>query len=470
MRVVALALAAGGLGMLWWSSTAAGRGRRREARFVSRHQVGALRRRHGEANRLPLGTFATPRWRRTRTHLASPTGDSVLILGPTRSGKTSSLVVPALLSWQGPIVAASVKDDLVGETAAWRRQQGPCFVVDPSAPHGELGACFDPVTLSTSFEAARAMAADLATPPQAAVVSGEMAFWSQLAAKLLAPLLLAASVTDADLATVIRWVDRRALGEPWEVLEDHGLDRALDALGASLARDERQLGSVYATLEAILEPLAMTVDAAARPLDPVQLLRQSGTLYLCAPTHQQRRFQALFTATTSAVLRHGFDLARRQGGRLDQPLLVVLDEAAAIAPLEELDVLAATCAGHGITLVTCFQDLAQIRARYQDRATTVVNNHRTRVLLGGLADEGATSMLGAMTGTAREPVRPRREASALGERRALIEPHELRAQPAFTGVVISGRMSAVRLRLLPWWKQRDLRMRGPGRPRGVSVG
>ncbi len=467
--MVVLVLCGLGLLVVWWASASGGRSRQREARFVGRHQLGTLRRSGHEVNRLPLGAFATRRWRRTSTHLVAPAGDSLLILGPTRSGKTSSLVVPALLAWEGPILAASVKDDLVHQTAAWRRQQGPCFVVDPSSPDQGLGAHFDPVTLSASFDGARTMAADLARPTSDAPISGEMAFWAQLAAKLLAPLLLAASRGGGTLATVVGWVDRRAMEEPWEILERHGQDRALDALAASLARDERQLGSVYATLEAVLDPLDETARGTGHALDPAQVLARCGTVYLCAPVHEQRRFQTLFMATTNAVLRHGFDLARQQGGRLHHPLLVVLDEAAAIAPLEELDVLAATCAGHGITLVTCFQDLAQVRARYHDRATTVVNNHRTRVLLGGLADEGATTMLGSMTGTVREPVRAARQTEVLGERRALIEAHELRAQPAFTGLVISGRLSVARLRLLPWWTQRGLRDRGPGTPSGASV-
>ena len=65
---------------------------------------------------------------------------------------------------------------------------------------------------------------------------------------------------------------------------------------------------------------------------------------------------------------------------------MVLDEAANIAPLAELDGLAATCAGHGVQLVTVWQDLAQVAARYGERAATVVNNHRAKVFLSGIAD------------------------------------------------------------------------------------
>ena len=64
----------------------------------------------------------------------------------------------------------------------------------------------------------------------------------------------------------------------------------------------------------------------------------------------------------------------------------MLDEAAHIAPLAELDGLAATCASHGIQLVTVWQDLAQVRARYGARAPTVLNNHRAKLFLPGIAD------------------------------------------------------------------------------------
>ena len=65
---------------------------------------------------------------------------------------------------------------------------------------------------------------------------------------------------------------------------------------------------------------------------------------------------------------------------------MVLDEAAQLAPLHDLDQLAATASGQHITLMTVFQDFSQIQARFGERAATVVNNHRCRVVLAGLSD------------------------------------------------------------------------------------
>src|SRR4029077_9824772 len=42
---------------------------------------------------------------------------SVLIIGPTRSGKTAGLVIPNLLDWDGPAIATSTKSELVELTA-----------------------------------------------------------------------------------------------------------------------------------------------------------------------------------------------------------------------------------------------------------------------------------------------------------------------------------------------------------------
>jgi type IV secretory pathway TraG/TraD family ATPase VirD4 len=174
---------------------------------------------------------------------------------------------------------------------------------------------------------------------------------------------------------------------------------------------------------------------------------------------------------TNELLHAAFSLARRQGGSLERPLLVVLDEAAAIAPIKELDVIAATCASHGITLVTCFQDIAQIRARYGERWATVVNNHRTRIFLSGLADPNVSEVLGSLTGEIAGPA-PRSTVKGSpafsSPRRRLIEPHDLRVLPSFRGIVISGSLPPFRLALVPWWKSERRQPRGAEVPAGYA--
>src|SRR5487761_663501 len=63
--------------------------------------------------------------------LQSPAEDNVLLLGVQRSGKTSTVVVPTLLSWSGSVVATSTKEELVRLTARHRGALGEVSVFAP---------------------------------------------------------------------------------------------------------------------------------------------------------------------------------------------------------------------------------------------------------------------------------------------------------------------------------------------------
>ncbi len=174
-----------------------------------------------------------------------------------------------------------------------------------------------------------------------------------------------------------------------------------------------------------------------------------------------------FPGLTQAVLSRAFDVATKTGRPLDPPLLVVLDEAAHIAPLPELDGLAATCASHGIQIVTVWQDLAQVRGRYGARAPTVLNNHRAKLFLPGIADpdtlEYASRLIGdeeaPQPSVTRDPA-GRRSTSTTTSPRRLLPPECLRCLERGRGVLVYGTLPPVRLQLRPWWAQR----RGVARP------
>jgi len=66
--------------------------------------------------------------------------------------------------------------------------------------------------------------------------------------------------------------------------------------------------------------------------------------------------------------------------------MLMLDEAAHVAPLRNLPTLAATGAGQGIQICSVWQDLAQIEQIYSRSARSLINNHTARVFLPGNGD------------------------------------------------------------------------------------
>jgi len=202
---------------------------------------------------------------------------------------------------------------------------------------------------------------------------------------------------------------------------------------ATLADHEpRTVDAVMTTIEAMLAPWALR-----QPLARLgDLLEGDDTCYLVAPRDEQRRHESLMRGALNQVIA---EQQRRVDAGVARELLVVLDEAASVAPLEDLDQLAATGSGLRITLLTVFQDFSQIEGRFAERAATIVNNHATRLVLGGLADHrGATYLPEAFEGTSRPP---------------------LRRWPKGSAVLVSGRDPVTHTRLVPWWRSPRMRTR-----------
>ena len=133
---------------------------------------------------------------------------------------------------------------------------------------------------------------------------------------------------------------------------------------ATRNREEKQRSSVYTTTETIVSVFAdQRVQRKTESADytPGRLLDGGkNTLYLSAPLHEQERLRPLFSMLVQELLAHTYERAATDGP-LDPPLLLLLDEAANIAPIPNLDAIASTAAGQGIQLVSIFHDMAQLR-------------------------------------------------------------------------------------------------------------
>jgi type IV secretion system protein VirD4 len=177
VALVAVAVLSGGLA---WRLRPARRGRG-AARWARSPDLRALGGRRRAGGRLVIG-------RAGRRLVATEARHSVLVMGPTQSGKTTGLAIPAILEWDGPVVATSVKDDLAARTIAWRRTVGPCAVFDPTMGSGLGGASlarWSPVDACTDWTAAQKMASWLVESTPGRRGMADAAFWYATAAKQL---------------------------------------------------------------------------------------------------------------------------------------------------------------------------------------------------------------------------------------------------------------------------------------------
>jgi type IV secretion system protein VirD4 len=380
------------------------------------------------------------------------------------------------------VLATSVKTDLLRDTIDARRRRGRVQLFDPAASTGMDASSWTPLEGCASWAGARKTAAWLA---EGASVSKrgltDADFWYSTAAKLLAPMFFAAATSGRTIADVITWLDTQEEDEILDALFEADISPATHAFEASIGRDDRQRSSVYATAETILEAYAdpgVLLRARSAEIRPEALLDGGhNTLYLSATVREQRRLRPVFVALLESVIEAAYAQSAASGRPLDPPLLVVLDEAANIAPLPDLDVIAATGAGHGVQLVTVLQDLAQAHDRWgRDRADTIVNNHRARVIGGGIADERTLEYVSKITGDTE--VRQQSSTSAEQGRhstttstayRSLAPANSMREAKHGTATLIYGALPPARIAFRPWYGDARLSELALGRPKTPCV-
>jgi type IV secretion system protein VirD4 len=455
--------------------TAALRARSSGARWAS---GGELRPLHGaaRAGRLALG--------RCRGRLLYAEQRHALVaFGPPQSGKSAGLAVPALLEWDGPAVASSIKTDLLATTEARRRALGRVFVFDPFALSGVEAQTWSPLRGAATWDGALEVAWRLAAAgelDQRGVEGGD--FWAIAAEQRLAPLLYTAARTDAGMDAVVRWTygqGSRELdaavsqltGSARDEAELEGAHAAYDALRAFEAQADRTRSSIEATAQGLLRAYRFArVLRSARgcDIDPDRLLDERSTLYLIGDAKASKLLRPIFLALLSEIVDRAYERATLAGGRLELPLLLCLDEAGNVAPLPNLAEVASTAPSHNIQLVSIFHDLAQARSRYGKQAETVVNSHRARMLLPGVADLETLRYFSGLAGEAEVRDTTRTTGTGGGsrttgvKRRPLVAPEDLRQLPAGDAFLLYGRIAPAQVRLRMWFADRRLRALAKG--------
>ena len=455
---------------LWPARLAAAR----SSRWARASDVRRLVVRAPSSGRLVLGRVAG-------RLVAAEQRHSVIVLAPTQSGKTTGLAVPAVLEWDGPVLACSVKTDLLRDTLACRAHTGEVMVFDPTAITGFPRAGWSPLCASHTWQAARETADRLVASAQPAHGSGEATFWNQAGARYLAPLLFAAASTHRTMVDVVRWVDTddqeqitNALGgELWEKprTPDARDERAaLETLDGIWRSDDRLRSSLVMTaalaLKAYADPTVQECSREGELTADWLLDGGANTAYLCATVTDQARLRPLFVTLIDEITSEVYARSARTGMPIDPPLLVVLDEAANIAPLPDLDQLASTGAGQGIQLVTVVQDLEQMRARWPQRAETIFNNHRAKVIGAGITCPTTLQHVARILGD--EEIRQTSTSTSSGEAgrhattesstwRALAPANVVREGRPGSAVLIYDNLPPAQLQLRPWYADRHLK-------------
>lgn len=398
--------------------------------------------------------------------------DSYLILGPPRSGKGVHLVIPHTLDAAGPVLVTSTRPDTFHATRQIRAGRGPVLAFDPQqlapdAPRlrwSPTRGCEDPLI---AINRARALAAGTGLQQGDGGSAGQD-YWQQMVAAVLRSYLHAAALTGRSVGDILAWASRPTDPTPVRILKSEPAAAGgwAEELAAQAGADPRQRDSVWSGIRRAVDSLAdPRVLATCSPttgdaFDPAAFLRDNGTLYLLGTTGAQLSVAPLIAALLEDLLDTARTLAATSPqGRLDPPLLLLLDEAANIAPIPTLPNLLADGGGTGITTVVVLQSLAQARARWgASGADAIWDAATTKIILGGLAHADDLQRISRLAGEIDLPHMTRSHGNggpshSLTTRRLPALPLErLRCLPAGQALLLARRCPPAQVRLTPWWQ------------------
>jgi type IV secretion system protein VirD4 len=401
--------------------------------------------------------------------------DSILVIGPPRSGKGLHLVINAILDAPGAVVTTSTRPDNIVATIAARKERGPVAVFDPQHLTAGLptiegnGVRWSPIRGCEQPLTAMIRAAGLASTTGLSAGGVESGgFWEGKARSALQSLLHAAAIEQLPTRALFEWsLSPSAATDAVGILASRpqAAPGWADALDGMINADPRTRDSIWMAVSqalacladpAVLEAVSPDPDDA---FDPRDFLMQNGTLYLLATgagAGASWPLVAAFMEDLTEVARHF--AAGSTGARLDPPLLLALDEIGNLAPLPSLPVLMAEGGGTGITTMPVLQSLSQARNKWGDHAaSTIWDASIVKVILGGASASKDLQELSVLIGERDE----RSDTVTLGDygarslqrstrRVAVMPPERIRTLPFGVALVLLRSAPPIVTGLRPW--------------------
>lgn len=320
----------------------------------------------------------------TLRYLVHSGREHVLCIGPTRSGKTASTLIPTLLTYPYSMVIYDPKGELYQRTAGWRTKEAGNRIIR-LAPAGVENSArwnpFDRVRIGTPYEFRDvANIIEQVADPKGKGLSGH---WEPTAANFMAGVSL----------HLIDLVQRCTFFEMLEMIDDPSRD-VNELLAEMIKSKNPQVGQVGRGMKSTAEKERASIISTARTLlriyrDPVVGLNTSHsdftidelmngdrpvTLYVETRGEDELRMRPLVRLFLTLAIGQLISKPPTMVKGVEKiphkyPMLLAIDEFASLGEMEPLEIALSKSAGAGITALLLAQDHEQIVKAYTQNET-----------------------------------------------------------------------------------------------------
>ncbi|WP_433919803.1 TraM recognition domain-containing protein [Streptomyces canus] len=389
---------------------------------------------------------------------------AVAIMAP-RSGKTTSLAIPSILNAPGPVLLTSNKaaGDAYTATLDARAAVGRTWSMDPQQiAHAERAMWWNPLSDAKTLDGAGRLAGHFLAASVDASQQGD--FWSKAGSNILSQLFLAAALAKRPITDVMQWLAFPADRTPLDVLRDHGFAAVAAQLKGTVEGPPETRDGIYETARQYAAALLNSEIAAwvipqknVAEFKPSEFVTSKDTLYLLSKDGGGGA-SALIAACADSVMRAATAQAERVGGRLDPPMLAILDEAANVCKISDLPDLYSHLGSRGIIPITILQSYRQGQKVWGDAGMDAMWSASTIKVIGsGIDDPDFADKLSRLIGdhdvetTSTSTSESGKSTSVSTRQERILAADAIRALPKGTALAFATGMRAAMLDLRPWY-------------------
>jgi len=424
----------------------------------------------------------------------------LIVICPTRSGKTTSIAIPVLLTYAQSMVVSDLKGELRKLTSSQRLAMGQRVYV--WAPYDVDGRThrFNPFTLlagsdpGTRIGDIQTIAAILYPDEQ-----GKDPFWtsqSRAAFTAFASFMFESweqrwrrglpsdPNTAPDYPSFERILRFSAGGDGQTTLQllqsilknpqkyDFVSPQTRTIFSNLAGLAEQTFSSVLASMHAPLQQFLNPILAAATnatDFDVLSLRKQPTTLYVDIPTNKLDESSKLLNIFYSSVIGNNLGKQLGEDKELKYQMLMMMDEFTAMGRLDVWAKRISISASYGVRDCCIVQSRAQLRSVYGDNdAQNFITNHGCQVAFAPREQSDATEyseMLGYKTLRRKQESRSRgggatqTSTSYTEERRALYLPQEIKELPQDDELIFLEGCKPIRARKNWFFKDKTLKKR-----------
>jgi type IV secretion system protein VirD4 len=442
----------------------------------------------------------------------------VITISPTRSGKTTSIAIPVLLSYLQSVVVLDLKGELFKATSGWREAQGQAIRV--WAPYDDAGNThrFNPMTLLAGMDPGKRLGeiqtiAAILYPDE----QGKDPFWTSQSraaftafasymfegwdyndAQLIArhaPPEQFPQINSSPAFPSLERILRLSSGENGQSTKDmlqaiikdpkysyvSPQTRTVFSNLAGLA--EQTFSSVIATMQAPLQQFLSPVLAAATnatDFDILSIRKRPTTIYVIIPTNKLDESSKLLNIFFSSLI--GNNLGKQLGEEKDlkYQMLMMMDEFTAMGRVDVWSKRISISASYGVRDLCIIQSRAQLRGTYGDNdAQNFITNHGAQIVFAPREQSDAneySEMLGYRT------IRKRHQSRSSGgqggssvsvnyteEKRALFLPQEIKELPSDDELIFYEGCKPIRAKKNWFFKDKTFKQRAAMSPTTIKV-